>query len=156
MIFIGAIVAFILIEVGIVILNGKKVARPIPQPTQTTGEGKKLAYVVLGDSTSASQGSSYADGFVTASSQHLASTFTVQTSNFSVPGATIYDIEAVQLDQTLNLKPDIVLISAGANDVTHFTRGRAIEASLQRIIDQLKRLIQKCRLLSPARPPSAQ
>jgi lysophospholipase L1-like esterase len=139
MIFIGATVVFILIEVSIVILNGKKVARPTPQPVQTIGRGKKLVYVVLGDSTSAGQGSNYADSFVTASSQHLAKRFTVQTSNFSVPGATIYDIEAVQLDQALSLKPDIVLISAGANDVTHFTRGRAIEASLQRIIDQLKK-----------------
>ncbi|HSW92128.1 MAG TPA: GDSL-type esterase/lipase family protein, partial [Candidatus Saccharimonadales bacterium] len=49
-------------------------------------------------------------------------------------------IEAVQLDQALSLKPDIVLISAGANDVTHFTRSRAVEASLQRIIDQLKKV----------------
>lgn len=139
MIFIGAIVAFILIEVGIVILNGKKVMRPTPQPVYTTGTGKKLTYVVLGDSTSASQGSDYADGFVAASSHHLADRFTVQTSNFSVPGATIYDIEATQLDQALSLKPHIVLISAGANDVTHFTRAHAVEASLQRIIDRLKK-----------------
>lgn len=139
MIFIGAIVAFILIEVGIVILNGKKVMRPTSQPVYTTGMGKKLTYVVLGDSTSASQGSDYADGFVAASSQHLADRYTVQTNNFSVPGATVYDIEAIQLEQALSLKPDIVLISAGANDVTHFTRGRAVEASLQRIIDQLRK-----------------
>lgn len=139
MIFLGVIAAFILIEVLIIILNGKKVARPSKSAARTTGAGKKLNYVVLGDSTSASQGSEYAYGFVTASSKHLARHFTVRTTNLSVPGATVYDVEAHQLDQAINLKPAIVLLSVGANDVTHFTRLRAIEASLQRIIDELKK-----------------
>lgn len=139
MIFFGAIIAFILVEALIVIVNGRSVACPPLQPTQTIGTGKKLTYVILGDSTSASQGSDYADGFVTASGQRLARTFTVKIVNFSIPGATVYDVEARQLDQALKLKPDIVLISAGANDVTHFTRRRAVEASLQRIIDELKK-----------------
>jgi lysophospholipase L1-like esterase len=92
----------------------------------------------MGDSTAISQGSQYNDGFAVASINHLAKKFQVTSTNTGTSGATVTDVLANQIPTVTDIHPTIVLLSIGANDATHFTKGTVIRDTMQRIIDALK------------------
>jgi len=100
--------------------------------------GSTLAYVVLGDSTAAGQGARYENGIAVLTARELAKTRTVMLTNFAISGAKARDIVAVQLPAAERLRPDLVLISVGANDVTHLTSIRSVRTSIVRIIRRLR------------------
>lgn len=78
-----------------------------------------LAFVVMGDSTAAGRGADYDAGIAVGSARSLAARGRrVTLTNLAVSGATHADVRASQLDGAVRARPDLVVLSAGANDVT--------------------------------------
>ena len=148
-----AIVVFLIVQFLVIRFNGSPVAVPdIPRGVQTTGVGKPLSYVIMGDSTSISQGSKYEEGFVFASVAHLARAFAVKAVNTGISGATTEDVRRDQLSQAVGLRPDIVLLAVGGNDVTHLVRSEDIRKSVQGIIDELQKANPNVRIVVTSSP----
>jgi len=118
------------------------IAETFRNPTRDTLQfgtsGPTLAYVVLGDSTAAGQGAPYEDGIAVLTARELAKTRTVMLTNFAVSGAKTRDVLVMQLPAAERARADLVLISVGANDVTHLTSIRSVHTSIVRIIRRLR------------------
>ena len=110
---------------------------PDRQPVRLGGPGQALTYVVLGDSTAAGRGGHYDMGIAIQTARHLARARPIMLVNLAVSGAKVRDVERDQLPAALRLKPDIVLLAVGANDVTHFTPGGSIQTGLSAILTSL-------------------
>jgi lysophospholipase L1-like esterase len=150
---VAVIVLLAAIELIIIATNGSTVPRPsIDRQPLTMGNGPALSYVVMGDSTAVSQGSRYMEGFAVASTAHLAGSYHVTMYNTAVSGARMADVAGNQLSEAAKLRPDLVLIAAGANDATHFTNGKAIGESLQRIVDGLRRANPQVKIIVTGSP----
>jgi acyl-CoA thioesterase-1 len=133
-------VAVLIVELLIIKYNGTPVPAPVtPRGAETYGSGTPLQYVVMGDSTSVGQGGDYDQGFARATARHLGRSHLVTFHNVGVSGARSADVAQKQLSAAVALKPDVVLIAIGANDVTHFTSTSVVRRSLQQTIDGLKR-----------------
>jgi lysophospholipase L1-like esterase len=153
----GIIVAVIIVLVVIQLLfirfNGSPVPIPnIPRGQQQSGEGKPLLYAIMGDSTAISQGSEYNEGFAAASVLYLSKKYAVTSINTGISGATTEEIKNDQLAEVVDFKPDVVLLAAGANDTTHFTRGEVTRQSVQAIIDALKEANPDVQIIVTASP----
>lgn len=107
-------------------------------PTTFGSSGRKLTYVVLGDSTAAGIGGTYSSGIAVATARHLAQHNTITMTNLGVSGARMSDVRKLQLPVAEALRPDIVLLSAGANDVTHLTEIRSMRNDLRAIVTALR------------------
>ncbi|HEV7454639.1 MAG TPA: SGNH/GDSL hydrolase family protein [Candidatus Saccharimonadales bacterium] len=147
------LVGFAAFELAWIKFNGS----PVPVPTvsrapQTIGSGPKRTYVVMGDSTSISQGGDYAQGYATATAQYIAKTHTVTWVNFGVSGARAKDVADLQLKQAVAYKPDIVLVAVGANDVTHLTSIGSVRDSLKKIISGLQAANPNVRIVLTGSP----
>jgi lysophospholipase L1-like esterase len=148
-----AVLLFIVVELLIVKYNGTDVMAPnIPRGTEILGSGPNLIYVVMGDSTSIGQGTDYSHSYALASAQHLAQHYQVEFTNVGISGATAKSVVNQQLAQAVKLKPDVVLLAVGANDSTHFTSGKSIQESLQKIISSLKQANCNVRIVVTASP----
>ena len=144
---------FILVEFLIIRFNGSPVAVPvIDRNVKQLGTGPSLSYAIMGDSTSVSQGSDYKDGFATASIVHLSKRFAVRSINTGISGATSEEVRKDQLKKVLNFNPDIVLLAVGANDATHFVPGNKVQESVQSIIDELRRVNPKVKIIVTSSP----
>ena len=110
---------------------------PSQQPVRLGGAGTPLLYVVIGDSTAAGRGGNYERGIALSTARHLAASRPVTMVNLAVSGAKVRDVVKNQLPQAVRLKPDVVLLAVGANDVTHFTASGAVSSGLSSILDQL-------------------
>lgn len=144
---------FILVEFIIIRFNGSPVAVPvIDRDVKQSGAGPSLAYAIMGDSTSISQGSDYKDGFAAASITHLSKQFAVRSINTGISGATSEEVRKDQLKKVLDFNPDIVLLAIGANDATHFVPGNKIQESVQSIIDELRRVNPKVKIIVTSSP----
>jgi lysophospholipase L1-like esterase len=148
-----ALTAFVVVEVLIIKYNGTPVPEPhIPRQAQTAGSGSPLSYVVLGDSTAVAQGAAYDQGYAVGSWKYLAERYEVTMVNLGVSGATVQTVYEDQVPKAADLKPDVVLLSAGANDATHFTRRATVQTFLQKIIDDLKRANPDVRIVVTRSP----
>jgi lysophospholipase L1-like esterase len=105
--------------------------------------GAPLTYVVMGDSTAAGVGGTYELGIATATAKALAAHHTITMTNLAVSGAQMADVRELQLPVAASLRPDVVLLSAGANDVTHLT-------PVRRMRDDLRTIVQALRAANPA------
>jgi acyl-CoA thioesterase I len=144
---------FVITQILIIKYRGSPVPVPdIPRNVMTEGSGEPLRYVIMGDSTSISQGSDYNDGFAVASIKHLAERFTVTSINTGISGATSEDVLKYQLDKAINFRPDVVLLSVGANDSTRFTNDAVIYNSMQSIIDGLRKSNKQVRIIVTGSP----
>lgn len=98
-----------------------------------------LRFVVLGDSTGAGRGAEYDAGIAVGSAQALAAGGRrVTLVNLAVSGATLADVRSHQLEAATRARPDLVLVSAGANDVTGLRSTGGIRADLEAIVDRLR------------------
>ncbi len=111
---------------------------PSPRAVFFGSEGPSLTYVVLGDSTSAGEGAAYADGIAMGTAAALAKSHHGAMTNLSVSGARVVDVYNDQLPAAERLHPDLVLLSVGANDVTHLSSIASMKANLLRIVRGLK------------------
>ncbi|MDN5274971.1 MAG: lysophospholipase L1-like esterase [Candidatus Saccharibacteria bacterium] len=149
----SCIIAYGIIELLIIKYNGKLVPAPnIPRAPQTSGQGLKLTYVIMGDSTSIGQGAEYRRSYAVATTSHLANSYRVTLTNTGVSGAKIGDVLDDQLSKVVALKPDVVLLGIGANDTTHFTNLKRIQQSLQEIVDLLKQANPNVRIVTTRSP----
>ena len=97
-----------------------------------------LTYVVLGDSTAAGVGAPYDDGIAVQTAKHLRQSRPVTLHNFGVSGARMRDVVEDQLPKALAVRPDLVLVSAAANDVTHLTSIPSMRRRLREIVTRLR------------------
>ena len=94
-------------------------------------------YVVMGDSTAAGVGGTYDRGIAISTAAALQQRHPATMANVAVSGARMDDVRKLQLPQVVRLRPDVVLISAGANDVTHLTRVERMRDDLRAIVSAL-------------------
>jgi len=111
---------------------------PLRESVRFGDTGRALTYVVMGDSTAAGEGAPYAEGIAVGTATALAADHRVTMTNLGVSGARINDVVTGQLAAAVRLRPDLVLLSVAANDVTHLTSVGAMESSLLRIVHALK------------------
>lgn len=102
-------------------------------PTRTT-------FVVLGDSTAAGVGAGSADrAYPTLLARRLARAGTaVRLVDLAVSGARVSDVLSEQVPRALSLRPDLVFVGMGANDVTHMTPVADVRTDTERILEQLR------------------
>lgn len=115
-------------------------AQPAPPADRSliAGSGPELTYVVLGDSTAAGVGATYERGIAVSTARELGATHRVTLHNLAVSGARLDDVRRLQLPAAEALRPDLVLLAAGANDVTHLTFVRSMRADLRAIVQRLR------------------
>ena len=103
-------------------------------------ENREIIYVVLGDSTAVGVG---AAGLEDSCAFQIATTFAdlkkrrVRVINMAVSGAVLNDVLEKQLPQLAKLKPDLISVSIGANDATHFASMEKYRAQMQWLIEKL-------------------
>lgn len=111
------------------------------QAPRTFGEPdgeRQLRYVVLGDSTAAGRGAPYERGIAVLTARRLAADRQVTLTNLAVSGARMGDVRRDQLPDAVDIAPDVVLIAAGANDVTGLTSLESVTHDLERIAERLR------------------
>lgn len=94
------------------------------QPQGATGG---ILYVALGDSTAQGIGASRPDrGYVGLIAERLRTTTgrPVQVLNLSRSGARVLDVVHDQLPQLAGLRPDVVTVAVGANDIRTYEAAR--------------------------------
>jgi len=153
-IIIGLLLCLVLINFLIIKYNGTNVPAPaIPRQVEKYGTGKPLKYVVLGDSTSISQGGDYDRGYARESARFIAGKgYNVTFQNFGISGARAADLLEKQIPKAAAIKPDIVLIAVGANDTTHFTDTDNVRRDLASVIAKLKKANPAVRILLTGSP----
>lgn len=107
-------------------------------PVSFGSSGPALTYVVLGDSTAAGVGGTYDLGIAISTARELGRRRRVTLTNLAVSGARMRDVRERQLSAAEALRPDLVLLSVGANDVTHLTRIGSMRTDLQEIVRRLR------------------
>ncbi|MDP2711611.1 MAG: SGNH/GDSL hydrolase family protein [Solirubrobacteraceae bacterium] len=111
---------------------------PAPRTFGAAGTGPALRYVVIGDSTATGEGAPYERSIAVASARHLAARRPVTLRNLAVSGARFGDVRRDQLPAAARAAPDVVLVAAGANDVTGLTGVGSVRADLREIADRLR------------------
>ena len=124
-------------------------ARPSTTPPTTTastapGRGEPYDIVVLGDSSAAGMGTDAAHetvGAIIASGVAALTGRRVRLTNRAVVGAESSDLER-QLANSLEdvMRPDVVLIMVGANDVTHRIERSASVRQLEQTVRRIRAL----------------
>lgn len=93
----------------------------IKQTSAVLGTGPRLIYVAAGDSTALGEGASNEQrAFPYLIAAKLAVSNQVEYVNIGVSGATTGDLLTDQLAKIIELKPDLITIAIGANDITHW------------------------------------
>jgi lysophospholipase L1-like esterase len=109
-----------------------------PDPVEFGSGGSRLVYVVIGDSTGAGVGAPYESGIAIGTARYLAQTHRVAMTNFSISGARTKGVLEKQVAGAAALKPDVVLLTVGANDVTHLTPVWTMRRALGAIVKRLR------------------
>jgi lysophospholipase L1-like esterase len=117
--------------------SGEVFQNPSREPIRFGDQGPALAYVVMGDSTAAGQGAPYDGGIALGTARAIASRRPVVT-NVAVSGARMQDVINDQLTAATRLRPDLVLLAVGANDVTHLSSVSSMQSGLLKIVRALK------------------
>lgn len=101
--------------------------------------GPPIIYLVLGDSTAAGVGAAYDQGIAVGTARELARSYRVTLWNVAVSGARMREVLDNQLPEALtHARPDLVLLSVGANDVTHLTSIPSMRRRLGTIVRRLR------------------
>jgi len=123
-------------------------------------DATKFVCVVLGDSTAVGVGTrrwneSYAFQLARAASQKRgAGGVNVRVINIAVSGAMLNNVLEKQLPKISKLQPDLIAVSIGANDATHFTSATQYQKQIALLIAKLK--ASKARVLFANTPDMAQ
>lgn len=108
-----------------------------------------LKYAALGDSLTAGTGTAdYKETFPYLVSQKLSSKQNIELYNFARAGDTSKDVFENQLPQVLSLKPDLVTLLIGTNDIHGLVPLSDFENNLDKIISAIKNSGAKLYLLS--------
>jgi acyl-CoA thioesterase-1 len=98
-------------------------------------------YVALGDSTVEGVGASHPDfNYVSRLHARLRALYpNARFTNLGVGGATSADVIARQLDRAIKLRPDVITLSIGPNDITRGISAARYEQNLDGILGRLRR-----------------
>lgn len=109
--------------------------------TLPTDHGAALVYVALGDSTVEGVGAtSRSRNYVSRLHERLRLVYpAARVTNLGVGGATSADVRARQLDRAIELRPDLVTLAIGPNDITTEIPLTAYEQNLEAILGRLSR-----------------
>ena len=111
---------------------------PIEQKDHTAGMGQKIKYIAAGDSTAVGVGASETKNTYTSQiMEYLAESKSVEYRNVAAIGAQTDDMIENQLESIISFDPDVVTISIGANDITHWIPASKIVENYAIIIDRL-------------------
>jgi lysophospholipase L1-like esterase len=135
----GRVIAALLVATGGVL----NCAGPRPEPRRLPEDRTRpLLYVALGDSTVEGIGASRPElNYVSRLHERLRSVYPqARMVNLGVGGATAADVVNGQLQRAIALRPDLVTLSVGPNDIT---RGRAIEAYERDVETVFRALLQE-------------
>lgn len=97
-----------------------------------------LRLVVLGDSTSVGVGTSPQNSYPWWLATWLGESYHVVLEVVGVGGARTSDVADRQVAQALALRPDLILVSIGANDTTHVTPLRRVRSKIADALDRLQ------------------
>lgn len=96
-------------------------------------------FVVIGDSTSVGVGATSIDGtYPWLLATHLSTNFHVKLDVLGKAGARMRDAAVEFAPRAAELRPDLVLVGLGANDVTHVTPLRRFAGHIGSVIETLK------------------
>jgi lysophospholipase L1-like esterase len=115
-----------------------------------TSRSEPRTYVALGDSFTAG-----VPGAERRWADELAELLGVpEYRNLGVPGATSGEVAAGQLDECVDLEPDLVTLICGANDVLHSVRPdiEAYAATFGRMLARLRRELPAAAVLTATTP----
>ncbi|MEJ7796952.1 MAG: SGNH/GDSL hydrolase family protein [Solirubrobacteraceae bacterium] len=140
LLFVVGVIALLAIEalIAIATVPDDDYRAPSSAPQPFGPAGKPLRFVVLGDSTATGRGAPYAAGIALAAARHLAARGALTLTNLAVSGARLGGVRRHQLPAAARLAPDVVLIAAGANDVTGLTRLSSAADHLREIAAALR------------------
>lgn len=101
------------------------------------GSGPALKYVALGDSTAQGVGASASEQtYPFHIANYLMDRHQVEFINLGTMGYRTEDV-IKQLPQVIDLKPDLITISVGGNDVTHLKKKESVVNNFKLIIETL-------------------
>jgi len=132
-------------------------AEPVLEIGGTLGpeDGEPLTLVVLGDSSVAGVGADAAEDTLTYGvAKALSDQYRVSLHAFGVSGSRLGHVVREQLPQVDGLDPDIVLVCAGTNDVTHGTTVREARRQLRLLVEGLGRVAPNARVIVSGLPPA--
>ncbi|MGK2949871.1 MAG: SGNH/GDSL hydrolase family protein [Acidimicrobiales bacterium] len=109
---------------------------PLDHDGRIGGRGPALRMVWLGDSTAAGVGASSAE---LAIPQRVARALgrPVELTSLAVSGARVADVIDEQVPALAGLRPDVVLVSVGANDTVHLTSRGAFRDRYRELVAAL-------------------
>lgn len=134
------VVSLIAFDVLFVVFVGTTVPEPkvTSEPMSFGDKGTTLKFAVLGDSLTVAQGGDYQKGIAVSTAKHLASNHMVTMINAGVSGARTNDVLREQLPKVLDFKPDVVLLTVSANDMTHMSSLESVDKDFRDVVDRLK------------------
>ena len=110
----------------------------------------RLRVAVIGDSTAAGQGGTSVEGgfgyqyLATLSSKYQ----TIEYYNLARGGAKVQDVLNTQIDQLNKLKPDLIMVSIGSNDVTSTISDKDYRNQVSELVSYIQSLPAKVIWLS--------
>lgn len=123
-------------------LSGHRLVSPLHETKIIIGnnpQARTIRYVALGDSLTAGVGTSdYKNSYPYLLARKLSSKNNVELVNLSRSGATSVDILANQLAPALAVKPDLVTLLIGTNDLHNLKSLKEFESNFSRIATNLK------------------
>lgn len=102
-------------------------------------DGRRLRFVVLGDSTAAGLGAGSPEhAYATVLAERLAREgWRVELLAYGVSGARVADVREEQVALAVAAEPDLVFVGIGANDTTHLTSLGDVERDMRAALDRL-------------------
>lgn len=138
---------------SLLVLFGSERSAASSRPPITFGAaGAALHYVVLGDSTAAGVGGDYENGIAISTARKLGEKRRITMTNLAVSGARMRDVREQQLPVAVSLRPGLVLLSAGANDVTHLTSIGSMRDDLRVIVEALREANSEVKIVITGSP----
>ncbi len=121
-----------------VTVNSPQSPTPAPLPADCA---RPITYVALGDSTVSGAGASSPEAnYVSRLGASLHAAYPrAQVVNLGMNGATAADVLTEQVNQAVGLRPDLVTLSVGPNDIIDGRGIKSFEANVARIFETLGR-----------------
>ena len=135
---------YTIIRSRVLLANGHEIERQSAAFARDTfvGESDKpvVIYLAMGDSTAAGWGAGTLEAtYPYLIAQALAKRgFLVHVVTVAVGGATVHDLKTRQLEAIGRVRPDLITLSVGANDATHFTESTDYRRDWSAIISALE------------------
>ena len=114
-----------------------------------SSSSQTIIYVALGDSLTEGLGASdYKNSFPYLLTEKLSVKGSVQLYNLARSGATSQDVVVTQLPKVLPLKPDLITLLIGTNDIHNLVSLKDFESNYRTIVATLKKSEAKIYLFS--------